>query len=212
MAVDAQLGRLVGDYEIDVANSRIGFAARYAMVSTVRGYFAKFSGRVKLAGDDLTESTAQVRVATASLMTGQAQRDAHLRSPDLLDVDTWPELSFASTHVTAADPDGRFLLAGLLTLCGTTHPLEVGLTLTAASTDHRGLNLVGFEGDGRLSRAAFGLRWNSLLETGGVLVGDEVDLSFDIALIRRADTTRHGVLRRATSLRPGDPPDDKDPQ
>jgi polyisoprenoid-binding protein YceI len=202
----AQLGRLVGDYDLDVANSRIGFAARYAMVSTVRGYFAKFSGRVTLAGDDLTASTAQIRVATASLTTGQAQRDAHLRSPDLLDVETWPELSFASTGVTAVDSDGRFRLAGELTVCGTTRPLDVELGLTAEATDHRGLNLVGFQGEGRLSRADFGLRWNALLETGGVLVGDEVDLSFDIALIRRAETSRHNGLRRTNAPRLGIPP------
>lgn len=201
MVADARLGRLVGDYELDGANSRIGFAARYAMVTTVRGYFAKFSGRVTLAGDDLTQSTAQIRVATASLVTGQAQRDAHLRGPDLLDVDTWPELSFASTGVTAVDPSGRFLLAGLLTICGTTRPLDVALALTAAATDHRGLNLVGFQGEGRLSRAEFGLRWNALLETGGVLVSDEVDLSFDVALVRQADRSRQDGPRRVTVIR-----------
>lgn len=202
-ATRAQFSALAGDYELDVANSRIGFAARYAMVSTVRGYFAKFSGRVTLAGDDLTGSTAQVRVATASLMTGQAQRDAHLRGPDLLDVETWPELSFASTGVTAVDTDGGFLLAGLLTMCGTTRPLDVRLSLTAAATDHRGLKLVGFQGDGRLSRADFGLRWNALLETGGVLVGDDVELSFDVALIRRPDVAGRSGAGRATAVQPG---------
>lgn len=205
MAATAQFSPLIGDYELDVANSRIGFAARYAMVSTVRGYFARFSGRVSLAGDDLTESSAQIRVVTASLTTGQAQRDAHLRSPDLLDVETWPELSFASTDVTAAgDGAGRFLLSGQLTVCGTTRPLDVGLTLTATATDHRGLNLVGFQGEGRLSRAEFGLRWNALLETGGVLVSDEVDLSFDIALIRRTDASGQNNTRHASTSRARD--------
>jgi polyisoprenoid-binding protein YceI len=200
----AEFSGLIGDYELDIANSRIGFAARYAMVSTVRGFFAKFSGRVTLAGDDLTDSTAQIRVATASLMTGQAQRDSHLRGPDLLDVETWPELSFASTRVTATDPDGRFLVAGLLTVCGATHPLEVDMALTAASTDHRGLNLVGFQGAGRLSRADFGLRWNALLETGGVLVGDEVDLTVDIALIRQAAARQNRPKHAAVSTPPRD--------
>lgn len=182
------LPTLVGRYELDMANSRIGFAARYAMVSTVRGYFAKSSGTVELAGEDLSGSSARVRVATASLTTGQAQRDTHLRSPEFLDVETWPELSFASTGVTVVDgPESRFRLGGQLTICNVTKPIELDLTLTAAATDHRGLNLVGFQGAGRLSRADFGLTWNALLETGGVLVSDDINLSFDIALIRQPD-------------------------
>lgn len=194
----ASVPHLAGRYELDMANSRIGFAARYAMVSTVRGYFAKFSGEVELAGDSLGQSRARVRLATASLTTGQAQRDAHLRSPDFLDVETWPELSFASTGVTVAGgADPRFGLRGQLTICDTTRPIELDFTLTAMATDHRGLNLVGFEGTGRLSRAEFGLRWNALLETGGVLVGDEIDLSFDIALIRKETAPERGLPGRA---------------
>lgn len=195
MTEAASLAAFAGSYVLDPANSRIGFAARYAMVSTVRGYFAKFAGEVELAGHDLSRSSTRVRVASASLTTGQAQRDEHLRSPDFLDVDTWPELSFASTDVAVVDRSAsRFRLDGQLTIRDTTRPVGLDFTLTAAATDHRGLNLVGFRGVGRLSRAAFGLTWNALLETGGVLVGDDVDLSFDIALIRQ--TAAPTVARR----------------
>lgn len=201
MATVESLTTLAGRYELDAANSRIGFAARYAMVSTVRGYFAKFSGKVELAGDDLGQSTAWVRLGTASLTTGQAQRDAHLRSPDFLDVETWPEISFVSTGVTAVGKLGtQFKVGGQLTICAVTNPIELDFALSATATDHRGLNLIGFTGTGRLSRADFGLRWNTMLETGGVLVGDAIDLSFDIALIRQptdSDRARSRLLGRA---------------
>ncbi|MGH8890471.1 MAG: YceI family protein [Acidothermaceae bacterium] len=174
---------LTDAYEIDEANTRIGFAARYAMVTTVRGGFTAFHGAAHLDSDDPTRSSVSVAIYTESLNTGQAQRDDHLRSPDFLDVETYPEMLFQSTGVEPAG-DGRYVLAGDLTICGVTRPVAVDFTLTGTSTDHLGNELAGFEGSAEISRADFGLTWNAVLETGGVLVGDEVTLQFDVALIR----------------------------
>lgn len=172
-----------GNYELDGANTRIGFAARYAMVTTVHGGFADFQSEVHLGGADLTDSTVAVTVATASIDTGQAQRDDHLRSPDFLDVASYPQMLYRSTEVTVTAPD-RYLVCGALTVRGVTRPLELNFVVTGTSSDAAGRELVGFTGSGVFSRADFGLTWNALLETGGVLVGDEVVLQLDVTMIR----------------------------
>lgn len=174
---------LTDDYEFDRANTRIGFAARYAMVTTVRGGFTDFSGHVKLDGENPTQSSVTMTIFTESLTTGQSQRDDHLRSPDFLDAESYPEINFRSTRVEPSD-DGRYRLTGDLTICGVSRVVSVDFALTGTSTDHLGNELVGFEGSTHISRADFGLTWNAVLETGGVLVGDEVELQFDVALIR----------------------------
>jgi polyisoprenoid-binding protein YceI len=178
-----RIAALTDSYEIDQANTRIGFAARYAMVTTVRGEFNDFHGHAYLDGFDPTRSTVSVIISTASLNTGQNQRDDHLRSPDFLDVESFPEMQFESTRVEPKD-DGRYRLIGDLTICGVTRSVAVDFAITGTSTDHIEHELVGFEGSTAISRADFGLTWNAVLETGGVLVGDEVTLQFDVALIR----------------------------
>jgi polyisoprenoid-binding protein YceI len=174
---------LTGQYVIDEANTRIGFAARYAMVTTVRGGFTEFHGTARLDGADPARSSISVTMNTASLNTGQNQRDDHLRSPDFLDVETFPEIGFQSTGVEPTD-DGHYLVHGDLTICGVTRPVSIDMAFTGSSTDHLQHELAGFEGSTTISRADFGLTWNAILETGGVLVGDEIDLHFDVALIR----------------------------
>ena len=174
---------LTDAYQLDEANTRIGFAARYAMVTTVRGGFTAFHGEAHLDADEPTRSSVSVTIYTDSLNTGQAQRDDHLRSPDFLDVETYPEMLFQSTSVEPVE-NGHYLLHGDLTICGVTRASSVDFVLTGTSTDHLGNELAGFEGSAVISRADFGLTWNAILETGGVLVGDEVTLQFDVALIR----------------------------
>jgi polyisoprenoid-binding protein YceI len=117
------------------------------------------------------------------LDSGQAQRDAHLRSSDFLDVDTYPEMLFKSTRVEVAGP-GLWCVVGELTICAVTRPFSLNLNLIGSATGPDGRALVGFRGTGSLSRTEFGLRWNKVLETGGVLVGDEVDLCLDVTLTK----------------------------
>jgi polyisoprenoid-binding protein YceI len=183
MAVTAESAVTSGVYEFDRANTRIGFSARYAMVTTVRGGFGEFSGEIRLDARDPAASTVVVSVATASIDTGQAQRDDHLRSADFLDVVTYPEMRFRSTAVAATGPD-RYRVDGQLTIRGVTRTLPLDFALTGTSRDAAGKELVGFEGTGKFSRDDFGLSWNAALETGGVLVGDEVTLQFDVSLVR----------------------------
>lgn len=182
MTVEA-LASLTDTYELDEANTRIGFAARYAMVTTVRGEFTEFRGTAHLDGSDPARSSVEVTIYADSLNTGQKQRDDHLCSPDFLDVETYPEIVFTSTGAGIAD-DGGYRLTGDLTICGVTRSVSIPFTLTGVSTDKAEHELIGFEGSTVISRADFGLTWNAVLETGGVLVGDEVTLQFDVALIR----------------------------
>lgn len=173
---------LDGRYKIDVANSRIGFAARYAMVTTVRGTFDRFRAEIDLDAKAPAHSSVSVRVETASLNTGQAQRDEHLRSPDFLDVATYPEITFEAARVEPRD-ERRYLVDGELCICGSARPFDVEMDVSGESVDHRGYKLVGLQGAAQINRSDFGLRWNTILETGGVLVSDEVELSFDVVLI-----------------------------
>ena len=182
-ALTSELEVLTGEYEIDAANTRLGFTARYAMVADVHGWFGEFSGRISLEGHDLARSRVAMRILTDSLDSGQAQRDAHLRSSDFLDVDTYPEMLFKSTTVEVAGP-GLWCVVGELTICAVTRPFSLNLTLIGSATGPDGRALVGFRGTGSLSRTEFGLRWNKVLETGGVLVGDEVDLCLDVTLTK----------------------------
>lgn len=183
MTVAAMDAVVTGDYEVDVRNTRIGFSARYAMVTTVHGEFSQFQGSAHLDCEQPERSSVTLTIATASLSTAQEQRDEHLRSPDFLDVETYPEVLFRSTGVGVLDA-GHFELRGALTICGVTREVPVEFRLSGTSVDPAGQHLVGLVGSAAISRGDFGLTWNTALETGGVLVGDDVDLRFDVALIR----------------------------
>lgn len=176
-------GVRTGRYEMDPANSRLGFSARYAMVTTVHGWFADFSGQIQLEGDAFADSRISVTVDTASIDSGQNQRDEHLRSPDFLDAAGYPHMLFRSTAVAETGP-GRYRVDGELTIRDVTRPLTLDFTLTGTSADAAGRELVGFTGTGRFDRTDFGLTWNAILETGGVLVSHDVDLQLDVTLIR----------------------------
>jgi polyisoprenoid-binding protein YceI len=176
-------GLRTGVYEFDAAHTRLGFAVRYAMITTVRGEFTEFFGDASLDVEDPTRSSVTVVIPTASIDTRQAQRDEHLRSPDFLDVDTYPEMIFRSTAIAATGPSS-YRVTGDLTICSVTRTVSVDLVVTGAATDVPGHELVGFEGTGVISRKDFGLTWNTALETGGVLVGDEISLQFDISAAR----------------------------
>src|SRR5919112_2549833 len=118
---------LTGDYQLDVAHTRIYFVARHAMVTSVRGYFHEFDGRLHLDAGDPAASTAEVTIKVASLDTGQEQRDAHLRSPDFFDVETYPDMTFRSTEVSPVDQD-TFRVTGDLTVRDQTRPVTLDVT------------------------------------------------------------------------------------
>jgi polyisoprenoid-binding protein YceI len=179
------LGHLTGDYTIDPVHSEIGFSVRHAMITTVRGQFAEYQGKLHLDGTDPTKSTAEVIIKVASIDTHQAQRDEHLRTGDFFDVASYPEISFTST---AAEPagDDTYQLTGDLTIKGVTKPVTIDFTFNGAAKDAFGNERVGFEGSVTVDRTDWGLTYNAALETGGVMISEKAKLSFEISAIRDA--------------------------
>lgn len=171
-----------GDYTLDVTHTRIGFSARHAMVTTVRGQFDDFTATAHVDTANPTASSAEVRIDAASIGTGNADRDGHLRSGDFLDVETYPELVFKTTSVTRRDAD-TFNLVGDLTIKDVTRPISIDFEVTGSARDPFGYLRVGFEGTTTINRKDWGLTWNAALETGGVLVSDKIRLEFDISAI-----------------------------
>jgi polyisoprenoid-binding protein YceI len=173
---------LAGTYTIDAAHSRVGFSARHAMVTTVRGQFNEFEGSATFDAEDPSKSTAQIVIKTASIDTHQADRDAHLRSDDFFTVETYPEIRFVSTAAKLRDTE-TWELAGDLTIKDVTKPVTITFDYTGSATDPFGNQRAGFEGSVTVNRKDWGLGWNAALETGGVLVSEKVKLEFDISAI-----------------------------
>lgn len=185
MTATTETSALTGTWNLDPSHSRLGFSARHAMVTTVRGSFADASGVLALDGEDPSKSTAQVTVQATSVETGAPDRDGHLRSPDFFDVEKWPTLSFASTSARAAGDD-EYVLTGDLTIRDVTRPIDLRISYLGASTDPFGNARAGFEGTAELSRKDFGLVWNAVLETGGLLVSDKIKIVIDVSAIKAA--------------------------
>ncbi|MFF6954076.1 YceI family protein [Streptomyces iakyrus] len=184
-AVNPELAALTGDYTIDPAHSTIGFVARHAMVTNVKGSFQDFTGTLHLDGGDPSRSTASIDVVMDSISTGNADRDGHLKSADFFKADEFPAMTFRSTKAEALGGDD-YRITGELTILGTTRPLSIDLEFNGAAKDPFGNERVGFEGKAEILRSEWGLTWNAALETGGVLVSDKIKLNFDISAIRNA--------------------------
>lgn len=172
-------GLTTGTWAIDPTHSEVGFVARHLMVSKVRGSFSDVSGTVEVA-DELADSVATVAIQTASVSTGTADRDAHLRSADFFDVETFPEMTFVSTSF-----DGSTLV-GDLTIKGVTKAVTLDVEFNGVATDPWGNDKAGFEAKGELNRTDWGLTWNAALEKGGVLVSEKITLVLDVQLGKQA--------------------------
>ena len=173
---------IAGDYTLDITHTRIGFSARHAMVTTVRGQFGEFEGTAHIDTANPASSSAKVHIATASISTGNADRDAHLRSADFFDVETFPEIGFVATGVSRVDAT-TWQVTGDLTIKGVTNPVTVEFESTGSARDPFGNLRVGFEGSATINRKEWGLTWNAALETGGVLVSEKIKLEFDVSAI-----------------------------
>jgi polyisoprenoid-binding protein YceI len=180
-----QLAALTGTYTLDPAHSRIGFVARHAMVTKVRGAFNEFEGTAVLDGDNPANSSANVTIQVHSIDTRQAQRDEHLRSNDFLAMDEYPTITFVSTGARQLD-DENFELSGDLTVRGVTRPVTIPFEFQGSAQDPFGNTRVGFEGSVVINRKDFGVNFNAALETGGVLVSDKITLEFEISAIKNA--------------------------
>jgi len=178
------LSTTTGTWAIDPTHTTIGFSVRHAMVAKVRGRFTEFEGSFTLDGANPAASSASFVAQTASITTENADRDAHLKSGDFLNVEVNPTLSFTSTSVRQTDGD-EFVVTGDLTINGVTKSVDVDFELLGTSQDPWGGTRIGFEGEAKISRKDFGLTWNVALETGGVLVSDEIKLNLDVEAVKQ---------------------------
>ncbi len=185
VTADAKLNSLTGDYAIDPTHSRIGFVARHAMVTKVRGAFNEFEGTAHLDGSDPSRSSARLLIQAASIDTRNAQRDEHLRSNDFLAMEEFPQITFVSTSARQVDA-ATFELTGDLTIKGVTNSVTVPFTYEGSALDPFGNTRVGFEGSVAVSRKDYGITWNAAMETGGVLVSDKITLEFEVSAVKTA--------------------------
>ena len=179
------LTELTGTYTLDPAHTRIGFVARHAMVTKVRGAFNDFTGTAVLDGANPANSRVEVTIEAASIDTRNAQRDEHLRGNDFLAMQEYPKITFVSTGVRQAG-ETTFEVTGDLTIKGVTNAITIPFEFEGAATDPFGNQRVGFEGAVAINRKDYGVSWNAALEGGGVLVSDKVTLEFEISAIKNA--------------------------
>jgi polyisoprenoid-binding protein YceI len=179
------LTELTGTYTIDPAHTRIGFVARHAMVTKVRGAFNEFTGTAVLDGANPANSRVEVTIQAASIDTRNAQRDGHLRGNDFLAMEEYPQITFVSTGVRQAG-ESTFEVTGDLTIKGVTNAITIPFEFEGAATDPFGNERVGFEGSVAINRKDYGVTWNAALEGGGVLVSDKVTLEFEVSAIKNA--------------------------
>jgi polyisoprenoid-binding protein YceI len=175
--------QLTGDYVLDPAHTRLGFVARHAMITRVRGQFTRFDGHLTIDGREPANSRAEVTIETASVESREPSRDAHLRSSDFFDVEAYPQMTFVTTAIEQLDQD-TFRVTGDLTIKSMTRPITFDLTYTGAAIDDEGDFRIGFEGATTIARKDWGLTWNFALEAGGVLVSEKVTIELDVAAVR----------------------------
>ncbi|MEO8183767.1 MAG: YceI family protein [Deltaproteobacteria bacterium] len=172
-------------WTLDTAHSGIAFSVRHMVVAKVRGRFASWSGNVELNEDDLARSKVEVEIDSRSLDTGNAQRDEHLRSADFFAVEQFPTLRFVSRSIENVAAD-RFRVLGDLTLRGVTREVVLNVERGGEAKDPWGNRRAGFAATASIQRSDFGLVYNQALETGGVLVGDRVDIELDVQAVQSA--------------------------
>ena len=176
---------LSGTYVLDPSHSTIGFSARHAMVTKVRGAFNNVAGTAVVDGGNPAASTIEVTIQADSFDTGQADRDGHVKSADFLDVANFPTLTFKATDIAITD-DETVRVTGDLTIKGVSHSVTIDLEYNGSAKDPFGNERVGFEGEADIRRSDWGLTWNAALETGGFLVSDKIELKLDISAIKQA--------------------------
>jgi len=172
-------------WNIDPVHSHAEFKVRHMMISNVKGEFKGVTGTLKLNSEDLTQSGVEVSIDAATVNTGDAQRDAHLKSADFFDVEKFPALTFKSNRVSKNNKDGVLTAAGELTIHGVTRNVAFEVEgPSAPMKDPWGNTRIGLSATTRINRKDFGLTWNAALETGGILVGDDVTMTLDVQFIK----------------------------
>jgi polyisoprenoid-binding protein YceI len=172
-------------WKLDAAHSSVGFSIRHMVVSKVRGRFTKFTGSLSLDEGALDRSTVEATIDASSIDTGTAQRDTHLRSADFFDVERFPEIRFRSTRIEALGGE-HYRVVGDLAIRDVTREVALDVEYAGRGTDPWGNERVAFAAKTAIDRKDFGLGWNQVLEAGGVLVGDRVEIELDVQAVKAA--------------------------
>jgi len=170
-------------WQVDAAHSLVEFSVRHMMVSTVKGRFTDLSGSISDVGDDPTRSSVEIQIDVASINTADPRRDEHLRSADFLDAAQFPTIRFKSTRIDGTRD--AFKVTGDLTIRDQTHPVTLDVTFNGVGTSPYGQTIAGFSASTKINRKDFGLNWNVALETGGVLVGEQLKIDIELEAIQQ---------------------------
>lgn len=171
-------------WEIDSSHTSVGFSVRHLVIAKVRGHFGKFSGRIETTGETLEGARISGTIEVASIHTADEKRDGHLRSPDFFDAEKYPTITFESTKIERAGD--RLKATGNITIRGVTKPVTLEVEEAGRARDPWGGERMVLSAHGSLDRKDFGLNWNQALETGGVLVGEKVELNLEVEAVRKS--------------------------
>ena len=174
-------------YQIDYSHSQIQFTVRHMMISKVRGWFEKFEGEVNLDEQNPANTTVNIKIDASSINTRDEKRDGHLRSADFIESENHPYLTFISKRVDVTGPESAKLY-GDLTIRGISHEVVLDVTYNGSAKSPWGTTSYGFNGHTVINRKDWNLTWNAALETGGVLVGDEITIDIELELVKVAET------------------------
>lgn len=172
-------------WDIDPNHTQVEFSTKHMGIMTVRGRFADVQAKLDFNEDDFTASTVEAIINAASIVTGDDRRDGHLKSPDFLDAEKFPTITFKSTGIEKGSHE-RYNLTGDLTIRGVTRPVKLEVVYSGQGKDPYGNTHAGFSAEGAISRKDWGLEWNVALETGGWLVSDQVKLFLEVEAIKQA--------------------------
>ena len=175
---------VAGTYKLDAAHKRVGFVVKHLMVSKVRGNFGEAEATITVAENPL-ESSVTATITTASVFTGQPDRDNHLRTSDFFEVEKYPTIEYRSTGIKSIDGN-EFVLEGELTIKDVTRTVELEVEFEGAGRSPYGFDVFGFSATTEIDREDFGLTWNVALETGGVMVGKKIKIEIEGEAIRQA--------------------------
>jgi len=174
-------------WSLDPTHSQIGFKVKHLMVTNVRGVFKDYNGSVYTTGEDFFNAKLDLSINSGSINTGDATRDAHLKSPDFFDAENFKEINFKSSTFERIS-ENEYALYGDLSIKGVTKRIRLDVEFNGIVKDPYGTKRAGFEITGKINRKDFGLAWNTVLETGGVMVGDEVTIKCEIQLIQQPES------------------------
>ena len=169
-------------YEIDQAHSYVGFSVRHMVISNVKGNFTDFSGTIMYDENDMSKSSANVKIKVASIDTDNENRDEHLRNADFFDAEKYPEMIFESYRLEKKGND--YIMHGYLTMHGVRNEISVPFEILGSAIGFKGEERIGFEGSAKVNRKNFEIAFNALMETGGLVVGDEVKIDLQIEAVK----------------------------